>query len=116
MVIRSIYRKRASKRMILETYNKEHAAGYHGRVPIDLAFKMRNKLDRLDEIKSIIKTKWKTHVMMGAGAGDKTKWDPEASRETLDHSAMYCRRCFGRRYLAPRKTVIRRSARSVPIQ
>ena len=79
------------KRMILETYTKEHAAGYHGQVPIDLAFKMRTKLARLDEIKSIVhKTKWKTHVMMGAGAGDKTKWDPEASRETLDHSAMYC--------------------------
>ena len=27
---------------------------------------------------------------MGAGSGNKSKWDPSASRETLDHSAMYC--------------------------
>lgn len=79
------------KLRILETYTKEHAAGYHGQVPIDLAFKMRDKLDRLDEIESIVlETKLKTHMMMGAGAGDKAKWDPTASRETLDHSAMYC--------------------------
>ncbi|HAA93155.1 MAG TPA: 2-methylcitrate dehydratase [Rhodospirillaceae bacterium] len=79
------------KRRILETYTKEHAAGYHGQVPIDLAFKMRDQLDKLDEIESIVlKTKYKTHMMMGAGAGDDAKWDPNASRETLDHSAMYC--------------------------
>jgi 2-methylcitrate dehydratase len=79
------------KRMILETYTKEHAAGYHGQVPIDLAVKMRGALKNLDQIESIVlHTKLKTHMMMGAGAGDKSKWDPTASRETLDHSAMYC--------------------------
>ena len=79
------------KRRILETYTKEHAAGYHGQVPIDLAINMRDKLVRADEIRSIIlHTKQKTHIMMGAGSGNKSKWDPSASRETLDHSAMYC--------------------------
>ena len=105
------------KRMILQTYTKEHAAGYHGQVPIDLAFKMRSQLNRLDEIESVVlKTKWKTHMMMGAGAGDKTKWDPKASRETLDHSAMYCFAVALKTALGTTKKVICRSARSVPIQ
>ena len=30
-----------------------------------------------------------THLVMGSGAGDPEKYDPSASRETLDHSIMY---------------------------
>ena len=79
------------KRRILETYTKEHSAGYHGQVPIDLAIQMKKKLPSLNNIKKIIlHTKRKTHIMMGAGSGDISKWNPSASRETLDHSAMYC--------------------------
>jgi 2-methylcitrate dehydratase len=30
-----------------------------------------------------------THMVMGSGSGDPQKWDPAASRETLDHSAPF---------------------------
>jgi len=78
------------KRAILETYPKEHSAGYHGQAMIDLAFRMRAQVpdpEQIDEI--VIHTKELTHLVMGSGAGDPEKWDPKASRETLDHSAMY---------------------------
>ena len=75
---------------ILETYPKEHSAGYHGQALIDLAFKMRDRVGDVDKIKDIaIHTKELTHLVMGSGAGDPEKWDPKASRETLDHSAMF---------------------------
>lgn len=77
-------------RAILETYPKEHSAGYHGQALIDLAFKMRDKIGDVGRIKDIaIHTKDLTHLVMGSGAGDPEKWDPKASRETLDHSAMF---------------------------
>ena len=77
-------------RAILETYPKEHSAGYHGQALIDLAFKIRGKIGDLDGIRDIaIHTKELTHLVMGSGAGDPEKWDPKASRETLDHSAMF---------------------------
>ncbi|MGI9438048.1 MAG: MmgE/PrpD family protein, partial [Geminicoccaceae bacterium] len=79
-----------SSRAILETYPKEHSAGYHGQALIDLAFKMQGKIGDADRIKDIaIHTKELTHLVMGSGAGDPEKWDPKASRETLDHSAMF---------------------------
>ena len=78
------------KRAILETYPKEHSAGYHGQALIDLAFCMRTKIEDESKISDIaIHTKELTHLVMGSGAGDPEKWDPKASRETLDHSAMY---------------------------
>lgn len=77
-------------RSILETYPKEHSAGYHGQALIDLAFRMRNRISDVGSIRDIeIRTKEKTHLVMGSGANDPEKWDPETSRETLDHSAMY---------------------------
>lgn len=79
-----------SKRAILETYTKEHSAGYHGQAPIDLAFRMRRHLDDFEAIESIvIYTKKFSHLVMGSGADDPEKWDPNASRETLDHSIMF---------------------------
>jgi 2-methylcitrate dehydratase len=79
-----------SARAILETYPKEHSAGYHGQALIDLAFKMRDRISNFDKITDIsIHTKELTHLVMGSGAGDPEKWDPNASRETLDHSAMF---------------------------
>ncbi len=80
----------APRRAILDTYTKEHSAGYHGQPIIDLAFKMRTRVDDLSKIESIdIFTKRFTHEVMGSGSNDPQKYDPDASRETLDHSAMY---------------------------
>src|SRR3546814_971779 len=36
-----------------------------------------------------IATSHHTHFVIGTGAGDPQKMDPQASRETLDHSIMY---------------------------
>jgi len=78
------------KRAILETVPKEHSAGYHGQAAIDLAIRMRERIDDVEDIESIVlHTKRLSHVVMGGGAGDPEKWSPEASRETLDHSLMF---------------------------
>ncbi|HEX2257443.1 MAG TPA: MmgE/PrpD family protein, partial [Afifellaceae bacterium] len=78
------------KRAILETYAKAHSAGYHGQALIDLAFRMRPRIDDFEAIETVtLHTKRLTHLVMGSGAGDPEKWDPAASRETLDHSAMF---------------------------
>ena len=80
---------------ILETFTKEHSAGYHGQALIDLAFQMRSRVlaaacGDWDAIESIVlHTKSIGHLVMGSGSGDPEKYDPQASRETLDHSAMF---------------------------
>lgn len=80
----------APRHAILESYPKEHSSGYHGQALIDLAFRMRGKIPDIEAIRQVdIYTKHLTHLVMGSGAGDPDKWDPKASRETLDHSAMY---------------------------
>ncbi|MEX2452078.1 MAG: MmgE/PrpD family protein [Rhodospirillales bacterium] len=78
------------KRQILETFTKEHSIGYHGQAIVDLAFKMRDRLKDPENIESIVlHTKRNTHNIMGCGSNDPQKYDPDASRETLDHSAMF---------------------------
>lgn len=78
------------KRAILETYPKEHSAGYHGQALIDLASRLRDRIPDVEAVQEIVlHTKRLTHVVMGSGAGDPEKYDPKASRETLDHSIMY---------------------------
>jgi 2-methylcitrate dehydratase len=78
------------KRAILETYTKEHSAEYQSQALIDLAAKMHGKISNFDDIKEvIIHTSHHTHYVIGTGAGDPQKMDPNASRETLDHSIMY---------------------------
>ncbi len=80
----------APRRAILDTFTKEHSAGYHGQPIIDLAFKMRGRVEDIAAIESIeIFTKRFTHEVMGSGSNDPQKYDPDASRETLDHSAMF---------------------------
>ena len=37
----------------------------------------------------MIETSHHTHYVIGTGANDPQKFDPDASRETLDHSIMY---------------------------
>ena len=79
-----------SKRAILETYTKEHSAEYQSQALIDLARKMGAQISDFDAIDNIvIQTSHHTHYVIGTGAGDPQKMDPNASRETLDHSIMY---------------------------
>lgn len=78
------------KRAILETFTKQHSAEYQSQALIDLAFKMRKNIVNLTDIKEIvIHTSHHTHFVIGTGARDPQKLDPNASRETLDHSIMY---------------------------
>nr|WP_246274561.1 MmgE/PrpD family protein [Hyphomicrobium sulfonivorans] len=78
------------KRAILDTYAKEHSAGYQGQAMIDLAFRLRRRIPDLTQIERItIETSQHTHVIAGSGANDPQKYDPDASRETLAHSVMY---------------------------
>lgn len=78
------------KRAILETYTKEHSAEYQSQALIDLAARMKTKVTNFDDIeKIVIHTSHHTHYVIGTGANDPQKMDPNASRETLDHSIMY---------------------------
>ncbi|WP_176562248.1 2-methylcitrate dehydratase PrpD [Mycolicibacterium palauense] len=78
------------KRAILDSYTKEHSAEYQSQAPIDLARRMRRRVDDLEKIEKIVlHTSHHTHVVIGTGSGDPQKFDPDASRETLDHSVMY---------------------------
>ncbi len=82
--------KGESKKAILETYTKEYSAEYQSQALIDLAKKLKKKLSNLNSIKKIdIYTSHHTHYVIGTGANDPQKMDPNASRETLDHSIMY---------------------------
>ncbi len=79
-----------SKKAILETYTKEYSAEYQSQALIDLAKKLRKKIENFKNIKKIdIFTSHHTHYVIGTGANDPQKMDPNASRETLDHSIMY---------------------------
>ena len=78
------------KKAILETYTKEHSAEYQSQALIDLAKSMNKKIKSFDDIEKIeIYTSHHTHYVIGTGANDPQKMDPDASRETLDHSIMY---------------------------
>jgi 2-methylcitrate dehydratase len=78
------------KRAILDSYTKEHSAEYQAQALIDLAFRMRPKVKDFEQVQEIvIQTSHHTHNVIGTGAGDPSKMDPSASRETLDHSIMY---------------------------
>lgn len=78
------------KRAILDSYTKEHSAEYQSQAPIDLARRLRERIGDLEQIASIVlHTSHHTHVVIGTGSGDPQKFDPDASRETLDHSLPY---------------------------
>jgi 2-methylcitrate dehydratase len=78
------------KLAILETYTKEHSAEYQSQALIDLACRMRDKVKNWNDVREIvIHTSHHTHYVIGTGSGDPQKMDPQASRETLDHSIMY---------------------------
>ncbi|OBA57430.1 2-methylcitrate dehydratase [Mycobacterium sp. 1100029.7] len=78
------------KRAILDTYTKEHSAEYQSQAPIDLARRLRDRIGDLEQIATIVlHTSHHTHYVIGTGSGDPQKFDPDASRETLDHSLPY---------------------------
>ncbi|MER8120279.1 MmgE/PrpD family protein [Streptomyces sp. NPDC094031] len=77
------------RRAILDTYTKEHSAEYQAQAVIDLARRLREKTP-LDKVRSVVlHTSHHTHHVIGSGANDPQKYDPAASRETLDHSVPY---------------------------
>jgi len=81
------------KRGILDTYTKEHSAEYQAQAWIDLARRLHAahpELADAERIESVvIATSHHTHTVIGSGANDPQKYDPAASRETLDHSIPY---------------------------
>lgn len=85
--------KGESRRAILDSYTKEHSAEYQAQAWIDLARKLGNERPDLRDpanIASIVlHTSHHTHYVIGSGANDPQKYDPTASRETLDHSIPY---------------------------
>ncbi|MDQ0095385.1 MmgE/PrpD family protein [Paeniglutamicibacter psychrophenolicus] len=82
-----------AKRAILDTYTKEHSAEYQAQAWIDLARKLNREHPEATDPKNVasilIKTSHHTHYVIGSGANDPQKYDPTASRETLDHSIPY---------------------------
>ncbi len=78
---------------ILDSYTKEHSAEYQAQAWIDLARKLRAEHPALRDgrqIKAVvIHSSHHTHYVIGSGANDPQKFDPQASRETLDHSVAY---------------------------
>jgi 2-methylcitrate dehydratase len=78
------------KRAILDTYTKEYSAEYQAQAFIDLARRLRPRVTGTDQVRSVtIYTSHHTHYVIGTGSGDPQKFDPGASRETLDHSLPY---------------------------
>ena len=78
------------KQAILETYTKEHSAEYQAQALIDLARRLRPRNGDTSKIdKIVIYTSHHTHHVIGSGSRDPQKYDPHASRETLDHSLPY---------------------------
>ncbi len=81
------------KRAILDSYTKEHSAEYQAQAWIDLARKLHGTRPELTDpanVESIVlHTSHHTHYVIGSGANDPQKYDPKASRETLDHSIPY---------------------------
>jgi 2-methylcitrate dehydratase len=85
--------KGEAKRSILDTYTKEHSAEYQAQAWIDLARKLNREhpeiADPANVESVVIYTSHHTHYVIGSGANDPQKYDPTASRETLDHSIPY---------------------------
>lgn len=80
----------AAPRGILETYTKAHSAEYQAQALIDLAFELRRRIPDMTRIREVVlRTSHHTHTVIGTGSNDPQKYDPRASRETLDHSIMY---------------------------
>ena len=77
------------RRAILDSYTKEHSAEYQAQAWIDLARKLHARVNSADVQSIVLHTSHHTHYVIGSGANDPQKYDPTASRETLDHSIPY---------------------------
>jgi 2-methylcitrate dehydratase len=81
------------KRAILASFTKEHSAEYQAQAWIDLARRLGREHPELRDParveRIVLHTSHHTHVVIGSGANDPQKYDPAASRETLDHSIPY---------------------------
>ncbi|HEY8717983.1 MmgE/PrpD family protein [Pengzhenrongella sp.] len=81
------------RRAILDSYTKEHSAEYQAQALIDLARRLHRERPELADPANVasivIHTSHHTHNVIGSGANDPQKYDPTASRETLDHSIPY---------------------------
>jgi 2-methylcitrate dehydratase len=81
------------RRAILDSYTKEHSAEYQAQAWIDLARDLGTRHPPLKDPANIerivLHTSHHTHFVIGSGANDPQKYDPAASRETLDHSLPY---------------------------
>ena len=82
-----------AKRSILDTYTKEHSAEYQAQAWIDLARRLHAEhpelADPANVTSIVLRSSHHTHDVIGSGANDPQKYDPSASRETLDHSLPY---------------------------
>ena len=82
-----------AKRAILDSYTKEHSAEYQAQAWIDLARRLHREhpelVDGTRVERIVIHSSYHTHYVIGSGANDPQKYDPTASRETLDHSLPY---------------------------
>lgn len=84
-------------RNIMMTYPKEHAFEYQGQAIIDMSLGMVAKMPKKkdgtvdwSQIKSILLvTSHHTDHVIGTGANDPQKIDPDSPRGTLDHSIMF---------------------------
>ncbi len=77
-------------RAILETFTKAHSAEYQAQALIDLAIELAPQVPDLANVEEVlVQTSHHTHAVIGTGSNDPQKFDPAASRETLDHSLMY---------------------------
>jgi 2-methylcitrate dehydratase len=74
---------------ILQTFTKAHAAVNHAQAFIDLAFELRAGVDLSRVREVVVRTNSAVHNIVGSGANDPEKLNPDASRETLDHSLSY---------------------------
>lgn len=83
-------------RNIMMTYPKEHAFEYQGQAIIDMALEMVGKMPKANgkvdwsKIRNILLvTSHHTDHVIGTGANDPQKIDPDSPRGTLDHSIMF---------------------------
>ena len=84
-------------RNIMMTYPKEHAFEYQGQAIIDMALGLKDQLPKKagggvdwSQIKGILlETSHHTDHVIGTGAHDPQKVDPNSPRGTLDHSIMF---------------------------
>jgi 2-methylcitrate dehydratase len=78
---------------ILDSYTKEHSAEYQAQAWIDLARSLGGRHPQVKDAANITRivlhTSHHTHYVIGSGSADPQKYDPTASRETLDHSIPY---------------------------